>query len=120
VKLNLLVLQTSRMEELKSFYSSLGAKFESERHGNGPDHYAAVLSDDLVLEIYPAPDGTTPDSGLRLGLSVSDIGERLRLLGQNSTPQQTQWGLRAIVRDPDGRAVELLQSKNANGILAEV
>jgi len=120
VKLNLLVLRTFRMEELRRFYSSLGAQFESERHGNGPDHYAATLSDDLVLEIYPAPDGVTPDSGLRLGLSVDDIGETLRSLGQGSTPRQTQWGLRAVVRDPDGRAVELLQSRKAGGIPAQV
>jgi lactoylglutathione lyase len=120
VKLNLLVLQTSRMEAMRRFYSSLGAQFKSERHGNGPDHYAATLSDDLVLEIYPAPDGVTLDSGLRLGLSVNDIGETLRSLGQGSTPQPTQWGLRAVVRDPDGRAVELLQSRKAGGILAQV
>ena len=56
MKFNQLVLRTSRMEELNRFYSSLGAHFERERHGNGPDHYAATLSDDLVLEIYPAPD----------------------------------------------------------------
>jgi len=106
------------MEELKRFYSSLGARFESERHGNGPEHYAATLSDDLVLEIYPAPDGVTPDSGLRLGFTVSDIEETLRSLGQNNAPRQTQWGLRAIVRDPDGRTVELMQNKKEGGILA--
>ncbi len=109
VKLNLLVLRTPRLEDLKSFYSALGARFESERHGNGPDHYAAMLGD-LVLELYPALDGTAPDSGLRLGVNVDDIGETLRLLGQTATPRQTQWGLRALVRDPDGRTVELLQS----------
>jgi len=110
LKLNLLVLRTFRMEELKRFYASLGIQFESERHGNGPGHYAATLSDDLVLEIYPAPDGATPESGLRLGFGVSDIEETLRSLGQGDAPRQTQWGLRAVVRDPDGRAVELLQS----------
>jgi catechol 2,3-dioxygenase-like lactoylglutathione lyase family enzyme len=107
------------MEELKRFYSALGARFESERHGNGPDHYAATLSDDLVLEIYPALDGVTPDSGLRLGLRVDDIGETLRSLGQTCTPRQTQWGLRAIVRDPDGRAVELVQSQKSEATLGE-
>jgi len=118
VKLNLLVLRTSRMEELERFYSSLGARFESERHGDGPDHYAATLSDDLVLELYPAPDGVTSDPGLRLGISVDDVGETLRSLGQSSTPRQTRWGLRAVVRDPDGRAVELLQRRKAEWISA--
>jgi lactoylglutathione lyase len=109
VKLNLLVLRTPRLDDLKRFYSALGALFESERHGNGPEHYAAILEDDLVLELYPTLNGVQPDPGQRLGLRVDDIGETLRLLGQAATPRQTQWGMRALVRDPDGRAVELLQ-----------
>jgi catechol 2,3-dioxygenase-like lactoylglutathione lyase family enzyme len=109
VKINLLVLRTPKLEDLKRFYSTLGARFVREQHGNGPAHYAATLADGLVLELYPALDGPTPDPGLRLGLSVDDIGETLRLLGQTATPRQTQSGSRALVRDPDGRAVELLQ-----------
>jgi lactoylglutathione lyase len=109
MKLNLLVLRTGKLEDLRRFYSALGARFESERHGNGPEHYAAPLGDDLVVELYPALDGPTPDAGLRLGMSVDDIGETLRSLGQSVTPRQTRWGLRALVRDPDGRTVELLQ-----------
>jgi lactoylglutathione lyase len=120
VKLNLLVLRTARLEDLKKFYSALGARFESERHGNGPEHYAATLSDGLVLELYPALDGATPDAGLRLGLSVDDIVETLRSLGQTATPRQTQWGLRALVRDPDGRAVELLQCGRTEAACARV
>ena len=51
VKLNLLVLRSSRVEELRWFYSALGARFEREQHGNGPIHHAAILGDDLVLEM---------------------------------------------------------------------
>jgi catechol 2,3-dioxygenase-like lactoylglutathione lyase family enzyme len=98
------------LEDLKRFYSALGVRFKTERHGDGPDHYAATLNDDLVLELYPCPDGIVPDPGLRLGLSVDDIWETLRILEQPSTPRQTQWGLRAVVRDPDGRTIELVQS----------
>jgi len=118
MKLNLLVLRTPKLEDLRRFYSALGARFQSERHGNGPEHYAATVGDDLVLELYPALDGSTPDAGLRLGLSVDDIGETLRALGQTATPRQTQWGLRALVRDPDGRTVELLQSRQPPGSCA--
>ena len=109
MKLNLLVLRTPKLEALRRFYSALGLRFRSERHGNGPEHYSATLTDDLVLELYPCLDGTVPDPGLRLGLSVEDIGETLRILEQPITPRQTQWGLRALVRDPDGRTVELVQ-----------
>lgn len=110
MKLNLLVLRTSRLEDTRTFYSALGARFEKERHGNGPDHYAATLADDFVLEIYPSVDGVIPDPGLRLGVTVDNIAEALRAIGQSVAPRQTQWGLRALVRDPDGRTVELLQS----------
>ncbi len=118
MKLNLLVLRTSKLEDLRKFYSALGACFKSERHGNGPEHYAATLGDDLVLELYPVLDGSTPDAGLRLGLSVEDVGETLRSLGQTTTPRQTQWGLRALVHDPDGRTVELLQCGRTAGTCA--
>lgn len=110
MKVNLLVLRTSHLEELRNFYSSLGAKFQSEKHGSGPHHYAATIGDDLVLELYPLRDGTTPDIELRLGLEVSDIAESLRSLGCEIEPVNTPTGLRAVVYDPDGRAIELLQS----------
>ncbi len=110
MKINLLVLRTARLDELQKFYSALGARFECERHGNGPDHYAATLGDDFVLELYPCIDGAVPDPGLRLGVSVDSIGEVLRSIGQSVAPRQTKWGLRALVRDPDGRTVELLQT----------
>lgn len=111
MKLNLLVLRTTRLEEMRTFYSSLGARFESERHGSGPDHYAAKLGDDFVLELYPCVDGAMSDPGLRLGLSVDDISETLSSIAQSVTPRQTKWGLRALVRDPDGRTIELVESK---------
>jgi len=107
------------MEELKSFYTSLGVEFQSEKHGKGPEHYAATLSNDLVLEIYPAADGTTPDTALRLGLSVPDLGDALRALGQSGAPRQTPWGLQAVVRDPDGRTVELLQSEKTGDNISQ-
>jgi lactoylglutathione lyase len=109
VKLTLLVLRTPKLEDLKKFYSALGLGFKSERHGNGPDHYAAMLDDDLVVELYPCLDGTPRDPGLRLGFHVDDIRETRRVLEEPATPKQTPWGLRAVVRDPDGRIVDLVQ-----------
>lgn len=109
MKVNLLVLRTSRMEEMRTFYSALGARFELEQHGKGPEHYAATLAGEFVLELYPCGDGVTPDAALRLGVTVDNIGEVIDLVGQSVAPRQTQWGVCALVRDPDGRAVELTQ-----------
>ena len=113
MKLNLLVLRTNKLEDTRTFYSALGARFDNERHGNGPEHYAATLGDDFVLELYPCVDGATPDAGLRLGIMVDNIDLALRSIGQSVAPRQTQWGLRALVRDPDGRTVELVESSAA-------
>jgi lactoylglutathione lyase len=113
MKLNLIVLRTPKLDDMRRFYSALGARFQSEKHGSGAEHYAATLGDGLVLELYPASDGMTPDSGLRLGLMVENIAETLRALGETGMPRETQWGLRAVVHDPDGRTIELLQKQFA-------
>jgi lactoylglutathione lyase len=113
MKLNLLVLRTARLEEIRTFYSALGASFDSEQHGNGPEHYAATLGDNLVLEIYPCAAGAQPDAGLRLGVMVDNIEDALRAIGHTAAPRRTKWGLSALVHDPDGRTVELVQSNTA-------
>lgn len=114
MKLNLLVLRTPRLEDMRTFYSALGASFQREQHGDGPEHYAATLADDFVLELYPRVDGATPDPGLRLGIKVDNIREALGAIGQSVAPRQTQWGLRALVHDPDGRTVELVECGRGN------
>jgi catechol 2,3-dioxygenase-like lactoylglutathione lyase family enzyme len=109
MKLNLLVLRTANLEELRTFYTALGARFEMERHGSGPVHYAAKLHDDFVLELYPCSDPSKVDAELRLGIRVDNIFETLKGIEQSVVPKETRWGLRALVRDPDGRTVELIQ-----------
>lgn len=114
--LSLLVLKTRRPEKLREFYASLGIDLAEERHGTGPVHYAGRVGD-AVLEIYPLPDDTTPaDATTRLGFvvdGVAEVVEALRAVGTrvDGEPRATKWGLRAVVRDPDGRAVELTQRR---------
>ncbi len=110
MKVNLLVIRTSKLEDMRSFYSALGASFEKEKHGNGPEHYAAVLSDNFVLELYPCINETEPVSGLWLGLRVDDLKKVLSSLGQSVKIRRVQQGMSALVRDPEGRTVELLQA----------
>jgi len=108
--LNLLVLKTDRMEECLSFYSALGLVFAAERHGSGPIHYSGRTGG-LVLELYPRrPDGHS-EAAVRLGFAVDDLSGVLGNVGGPSiSPEETEWGRRAVVRDPDGRAVELYQA----------
>ena len=91
MKQNLLVLRTNKLDDLKAFYSLFGANFVSERHGSGPNHYAARLGD-LVLEIYPIVDGALPDASLRISLTVDDLHGTLRSIGQAVALRQTPVG----------------------------
>lgn len=111
VSLALLVLKTSRLDETRAFYDRLGVVFEREQHGTGPVHYAGRIGD-AVLELYPAAAGE--ESIVRLGFAVTGLKRVTAALAgggdQVVTPPATSpWGLRAVVRDPDGRAVELYE-----------
>lgn len=94
-RVTLLVLYTPRLEECRRFYTGLGLAFTAERHGRGPEHYAAVLSDGAVLELYPARPGRRTDD-LRLGLAVDA-----------STAEPPLAPGRHQRVDPDGRTVEI-------------
>ncbi len=116
VRLNLVVLYSPDIERLRAFYALLGLEFEREQHGRGPEHYAAELGE-AVLEIYPQADTSPGDvSAVRLGFDVAWIDAVLDpLLSAGGTlvtaPQETQRGIVAVVRDPDGRKVELVEAR---------
>ncbi|WP_017623506.1 VOC family protein [Nocardiopsis chromatogenes] len=93
-RLSLLVLYTDRLEECRAFYSALGLSFAKEKHGDGPEHHAAVLADGTVVELYPVL--SAPTGPVRLGLEVD---------GRRATPPLPPG--RHVVTDPDGRKVEV-------------
>jgi hypothetical protein len=95
IRTTLLVLYSPQLEGCRRFYSDLGLSFATEQHGQGPRHYAAVLADGAVFEIYPArPDRET--GALRLGLTVNGATATPPLLPGHHLPT-----------DPDGRTVEV-------------
>lgn len=115
---SLIVLRAADLDASLAFYQALGLTFQEEQHGRGPLHYSTQCGS-LVLEIYPGKPGAAPPrlaaGATMLGFAVSDLGEALaRVSGLGAkiiTPlQETEWGLRAVAADPDGRAVELSQS----------
>lgn len=94
-RLTLLVLYTPQLEACYRFYSDLGLAFTAEQHGQGPDHYATVLADGTVFELYPARSDRHTGSA-RLGLAID---------GNAATPPLTPG--RHVLTDPDGRTVEV-------------
>lgn len=105
-RLDLLVLRVADIELSRRFYSCLGAKFEQEKHGRGPVHYAGLLNG-TVFELYPC-NKSSAVSSLRLGFKVEDLNqvvERARQAG--ATVESREDGDQYVLQDPDGNKVVL-------------
>ena len=67
-----------------------------------------------MFELYPlSPDGAAT-VGTRVGFSVPSLDVAISALSDFpgvvlSPPKDSQWGRRAVVADPDGHRVELVQ-----------
>lgn len=113
VALNLVVIYSHNLSKSIGFYEKLGLTFEREQHGNGPLHYSCNLGT-VVLEIYPVLNNTLTTK-LRLGFSLPDIEksiEDIKTLGHFviTEPTNSEWGKRAVIEDPDGYKVELIEN----------
>jgi lactoylglutathione lyase len=109
-RLNLLVLRSADIDAARRFYELFGFAFGRHAHGGGPEHYASEDEFGGVFEIYPVPPGGTADQ-VGLGFAVDDLeATRDRLAGAGSDPRPVKdnpWGQTFVVRDPDGRRVEV-------------
>ena len=111
--LNLLVLRAPDIEKAQRFYSLLGFSFTKHAHGSGPEHYAADTGSQ-VLEIYPQTDAESSTKSTRVGFRVRGVDEMVtRLIGGGATiispAKDSQWGRRAVVCDPIGHKLELIE-----------
>ena len=102
------------MARAAAFYSRLGLQFSQHRHGSGPEHFAAELPGGGAFELYPVSDGAST-LGTRIGFRVPSVDETVAALSDYagavvSPPRDSEWGRRAIVTDPDGHRVELVES----------
>jgi lactoylglutathione lyase len=114
VTLNLVVLRSHDMARAAAFYSNLGLVFRQHRHGSGPEHFAAELPDGGVFELYPVADNASTVA-TRIGFRVPSLEHAVAALSDFpgaivSAPRDSEWGRRAVVADPDGHRVELVQS----------
>ena len=109
-ELRLLVIRTNQLEEVKAFYEQLGLTFETHQHTGGALHYAAQTGT-TTFEIYPLlKSQTKADTSTRLGFTIDNFEAFLQSLKSEfilTTPQLTEWGEMAVVKDPDGRKVEI-------------
>jgi lactoylglutathione lyase len=113
--LNLVTLYSPDPERVARFYTLLGIDFEREQHGSGPEHFAGQIGPQ-VLEIYPQASNVDA-SGVRLGLRINSVDAAVQAVRQSggcivSAPRSGEWGYRAVLADPDGRRVEIVQRAN--------
>jgi lactoylglutathione lyase len=114
ITLNLVVLRSSDIVRAAAFYARLGLRFSQHRHGSGPEHFTAELPGG-VFELYPLSSDGHSTLGTRIGFRVPSVDAVLATLsdypGAVVTPaRDSEWGRRAVVADPDGHRVELLQA----------
>ncbi|MBL1175060.1 MAG: bleomycin resistance protein [Pantanalinema sp. GBBB05] len=113
IRLNLVVIRSVNIEESASFYQRLGLSFVKHQHDNGLEHFASEMGC-VTFEIYPCSTRTVPTTATRLGFQVPSVDTVVRELKQHgasivSSPEDSAWGRRAVVADPDGHRVELTQ-----------
>ena len=112
MNINLIVIRTDKPKELSAFYELMGMKFEYHQHGKGPWHYSTEI-EKTVFEIYPLMKyQDTPDKSLRLGFTVQNLDELIVNLKKENVeivqePKESEWGTFAIIKDLDGRKIEL-------------
>lgn len=108
--LNLLVLRCRDLERSRAFYEQFGLCFAKHAHGAGPEHYAHE-DDRGVLELYPAKSTADVVDQTGLGFAVSDlVAAQAALAACGFAPgaiMDNPWGTTFVVRDPDGRRVEV-------------
>ena len=113
VILNLVVIRAADLETSVKFYRMLGLNFVKHRHGNGVEHFSCELGE-IVFEIYPQQNNLESTKLTRLGFKVANLKSLFEKLQQEKIkvivePKKSEWGLRAVVSDPDGHRIELLQ-----------
>lgn len=110
VTCNLTVIRSSDIERSVLFYEALGLTLVPHLHGSGPLHYA-FEERSHTFEIYPIRDAL-PTTSARIGFSVDALEETIAAILEVGgelivSPQDSPWGRRAVIRDPDGHRVEL-------------
>lgn len=112
--LSLVVLYVSDLPSSVAFYSALGLRFVDEKHGSGPLHYSVSLPGGTVMELYPR--GNREASRTRLGFTVTDLDAAVASVeaasgrGPVGPPDRRADGLVAVMLDPDGNKVELVET----------
>lgn len=109
-----ILLCTEKMDLVAAFYQAVGVDLVQEQHGAGPVHFS--FKGDMCVEIYPPREPA--DAGFVLRVDVPDIDQAMTRVRDAFSYQglvvaetkTLKTGKKSILRDPDGRVVELFQA----------
>ncbi len=113
MKVTSLMLYAINVEATTGFYRALGVDFDEQPGGRSVGDAGAcrmaIVAATSGDAAGPGVGGTTMP-GFEIE-SLEDSVERLRGMGRRilREPETLSWGRRAVVSDPDGRAVELIE-----------
>lgn len=119
MEISLIVIRTDKPKELSLFYEQIGMKFIYHKHGAGKWHYSSEIGQ-TIFEIYPLlKTQQTPDISLRLGFAIKNLDATIKKMKEVGTvvirePKESEWGYFAVVKDLDGRKVELREKPADN------
>lgn len=113
-EINLVVLRSTQLQSTQRFYEALGLSFVDEQHGQGPAHVSATTPSGIVFELYPLPKGEELDTstrGVRLGFRLEGVDAAVKAAVLAGGDLMSRDDTRAVLRDPDGRKVEVMPSE---------
>ena len=112
--LNLVVLRAEDPDALVAFYEALGLTFDREQHDRGPPHHSSRTGQ-VVMEIYPM-QSHAPTTSTRIGFVVDDLARSCAIAARSGriirSPTPGPLGLGAVIEDPAGHKVELVQRRS--------
>ncbi len=114
IEFALVVIRSANIDLSAKFYQQLGLEFVKHRHGNGLEHYACEIGS-VVFEIYPSLREADNTTSTRIGFRIPLIDLVLENLREQavtiiSLPEDSLWGRRMVIKDPDGHFIEIVES----------
>ena len=119
-RLTSITINTAHLDEMLQFYRIIGVDFATTNVDKGGKVFRAKLGETefSLFSIPTAEKARTP--GLQLSFAVEKLEEMAKLLAQvpkamlMMEPTEMPDGKKAILLDPEGRAVELSEIKIKN------
>ncbi|HWU41951.1 MAG TPA: VOC family protein [Bdellovibrio sp.] len=111
-----ITLNTSRLQDMLEFYRLLGFQFKAVKVDKGSEVYRA-LHNEIEFSLYSIKNAQNSQiPTLQLGFRITNLEDRVHQLQKIKTatcvldPTSMPDGKKAILLDPDGHSIELIEA----------